>query len=288
MLAAVKDALAKLLNFLTDDFGFSGDDMHLYFSGGRGYHCHVRHDAVLSLDSQQRGEIIDYITGRGLDLRAILREEFDYGGERATLDSQRRPGKKLAIDMAQGGWTRRILAGMVDFYERLATLERVEALRELRAIEGVGPKTARQIYDSVTDGRLKARLDRIRAGNVDQAPAFRRIAPHLAKTLALSLHGEADEPVTTDIKRLIRLPGSLHGKTGLAVTAVSFEGLHEFLPLRDAVVFPDDETTVEVTAPVTLTMMEHTFSLKKGSAVVPEYLAVFLVARGLAVPTSSA
>ncbi|MCA1813180.1 MAG: hypothetical protein LC624_04420 [Halobacteriales archaeon] len=35
-----------------------------------------------------------------------------------------------------------------------------------------------------------------------------------------SMTGETDEPVTSDVKRLIRLPGSVHGKTGLRVVPV--------------------------------------------------------------------
>ena len=33
--------------------------------------------------------------------------------------------------------------------------------------------------------------------------------------------GETDEPVTADVKRLIRLPGSLHGKSGLKVVTLT-------------------------------------------------------------------
>jgi len=40
MLAKCKDALLCLLDFLENDFGF--DDLTVVFSGGRGYHVHVR------------------------------------------------------------------------------------------------------------------------------------------------------------------------------------------------------------------------------------------------------
>jgi DNA primase small subunit len=42
MLANVKYETLKLLDFLTDDFGFSEDLIDVVFSGGRGYHIHVR------------------------------------------------------------------------------------------------------------------------------------------------------------------------------------------------------------------------------------------------------
>jgi len=42
MLAAVKKETQKLLGFLTADFGFAEDKMSAAFSGGRGYHIHIR------------------------------------------------------------------------------------------------------------------------------------------------------------------------------------------------------------------------------------------------------
>lgn len=56
--------------------------------------------------------------------------------------------------------------------------------------------------------------------------------------IALEVQGETDAPVTTDIHRLIRLPGSLHGGTGLIVRPLTRATLPEFEPLRDALV-PD-------------------------------------------------
>lgn len=46
---------------------------------------------------------------------------------------------------------------------------------------------------------------------------------------------EIDEPVTTDVHRLIRFPMSLHGKSGLMVLPVPLDGLEEFDPLVSAV-----------------------------------------------------
>ncbi|MFB6149644.1 MAG: DNA primase small subunit domain-containing protein, partial [Halobacteriales archaeon] len=46
MLAACKDALLRLLDFLRADFGFDDSQLAVVFSGGRGYHVHVRADAV--------------------------------------------------------------------------------------------------------------------------------------------------------------------------------------------------------------------------------------------------
>jgi len=52
MLAECKQALLRLLDFLEDDFSF--DDLTVVFSGGRGYHVHVRDESVRELDSEAR------------------------------------------------------------------------------------------------------------------------------------------------------------------------------------------------------------------------------------------
>ncbi|MCI4323828.1 MAG: hypothetical protein L3K03_07425, partial [Thermoplasmata archaeon] len=54
------------------------------------------------------------------------------------------------------------------------------------------------------------------------------------KQATIEVQGEADAPVTTDIHRLIRLPGSRHGGTGLRVVPLTREQLDSFDPLRDA------------------------------------------------------
>lgn len=276
-LSEVKKEMYKLLSFLHDDFGFGKHETRVYFSGGRGYHCHISHRAVLSLGSQERREIIDYIMGRGLDISAIVRER-SIPREDAAVYGHKFTHKTIEIDPASGGWSRRILDGLVAFYEQIRSMEQEEALQELLRIEGIGKKTAKELYDGITDERM----ERIKKGKLDQATGFKRIAIPLIKNLAVSLTGEADEPVTTDIKRLIRLPGSLHGKTGFRVTPVDVDGLEHFDPLRDAIVFGDEPVHVTVEKPVDITMNEHTFKLQRGDATVPEYLAVFLVARRMA------
>ena len=51
---------------LENDFGFSLDELHVFFSGHRGYHVHVEEESVRSLDAMARKEIVDYVTGLGL------------------------------------------------------------------------------------------------------------------------------------------------------------------------------------------------------------------------------
>jgi DNA primase small subunit len=94
--------------------------------------------------------------------------------------------------------------------------------------------------------------------------------------------GETDEPVTADVRRLIRCPGSLHGGSGLRVTPLSISALEEFDPLEDAVVFGDEPVFLEISKPFNTQMKGQSFCLKEGTEELPLYLAVFLMARGVA------
>lgn len=272
MLYRVKQELTKLVSFLTEDFGFTDEELRLYFSGGRGYHCHVVHPEVLTLGSQERREIVDYITGRGLDLDAVLQER--------TISRQGRM-TQTALQIAPPstpGWKGKISRDIVDFFQELQDTEHDQAMDLLTSFKGIGEKTARGIIDDITEERIQ----RIRRGKIDQSTYIKKIMPQLVKRCAVELRGEPDEPVTGDVKRLIRQPGSLHGKTGLRVTPVSLNNIEGFDPLRDAVVFGDQPITLDLQHSIQITMMEQAFSLEQGPVDVPEFLAVLLVGRGLA------
>lgn len=70
-LEAAKEETVKLINFLMDDFGFSRNELQINFTGHRGYHVHVVSDAVTLLGREERKEIVDYITGTGIDFSLL-------------------------------------------------------------------------------------------------------------------------------------------------------------------------------------------------------------------------
>ena len=92
-----------------------------------------------------------------------------------------------------------------------------------------------------------------------------------------------DEPVTADIKRLIRLPGSLHGKSSLLVRPLTVASLKEFEPLRDAVVFGDSPITIHAVRDSSIRLKGERYEVHGGEIVtVPEHVALYLLARGAA------
>jgi DNA primase small subunit len=85
------------------------------------------------------------------------------------------------------------------------------------------------------------------------------------------------------VKRLIRLPGSVHGKSGLRVTPLTREALTDFDPLRDAVPkeYSSDAVKITMRRDSEITILGERMQLK-GETEVPEYAAVFLVGRKMA------
>ena len=102
--------------------------------------------------------------------------------------------------------------------------------------------------------------------------------------IAPAIGGETDEPVTADIKRLIRLPTSLHGKTGFQVVPMKRDELDEFDPFVQAVpeAFGSNEIPIRCSEPVEVSLKGIDYSLDEGTNSVPEHVAVHLICRRLA------
>ena len=86
------------------------------------------------------------------------------------------------------------------------------------------------------------------------------------------------------------MPSSLHGRTGLAVVELTRDGIDGFRPLRDAVplAWTDEPVRVRLANRINLEIRGEAFNVAPGVNEVPQYLAVFLTARGLATVVTEA
>ncbi|WP_225334038.1 DNA primase small subunit PriS [Halomicrobium urmianum] len=273
MLAACKDALLRLLDFLENDFGF--EDLTVVFSGGRGYHVHVRDDGIQHLERDARREVVDYVRGIGLEFDQLIDEEAVAG-----TAGRSSPAQKRTLS-TEGGWSGRAHRHVLSFVDDLLELDEDDALEELQSYEGIGEGKATAALTAARNN-----YDQLAAGNIDVHPAFYEIAKILMAEVVAEDNAPIDEPVTTDTNRLIRLPGSLHGGSGLAVRRIDRDAIDEFDPLVDAVpeTFRNHEIAVEVSedgaGPVELG--DDSFTVEPGNTTLPEHVGVFLMARGRA------
>jgi DNA primase small subunit len=268
MLDAGKEALFDLLDFVEADFGF--EDVEVVFSGGRGYHLHVRDPGVQGLGREERREVVDYVRGLGVTFDGLVRRETVEGMGRKT------PADKRTLP-TEGGWAARVHRHLLELVEELLAVEEDEALSRLREFDGIGEGKARAALKAARENR-----EAIADGNVDVHPAFYSVARGVFERVREADGAPIDEPVTTDINRLIRLPGSLHGGTGLRVCRIDRDALEGFDPLVDAVAgtFVDERIMVDVTEPFSVSLGGEKFNLVGGVQSVPEHLGVFAMARG--------
>ena len=262
MLERVKEEVKRLIDeFLLGDLGFTEDDLKIVFSGGRGYHVHIREIAVRGWGSQERRELIDYVCGIGIDPGVLLSGS---------------PG-------GTPGWRERYISTISEYLLWLKGLGQEEGGKHLMELPGIDRKKAYRFV-----GAIDAHLEGLGKGDFAPLladPVFSGLLGQEGGKFQELLRGRAalaDEPVTTDTRRLIRLPTSLHGGSGLRVTPVPLGDLETFDPLQDAVVFSDRRVKVETGANIAMEILGNRYQVAKGMSAVPEALAVFLCARGLA------
>ena len=264
MLANVKTETLKLLDFLTDDFGFSEDLIDVVFSGGRGYHIHVRDQRVRTLGSAERREIVDYVSGSGLAMKP------------ASIT----PAISEIPRAGVGGWARKINRWIVGYLRELKDPE--TAVNKLQELDGIGAVKARDLVDGgLLDSVSDANIERIRKGEIKFLTGVQRsFWNRLILKAMQEIGASVDEPVTGDIKRLIRLPTSLHGGSSMRVVPLTLETIKVFDPLKDAVVFSDKKISVAAESPASCDLLGNHFEIEEGVNTVAGYAGIYLMCRG--------
>ena len=284
MLLQIRSEMINLVDsFLLGDLGFSEDQVHITFSGGRGYHAHVRTPDVMGLGTHERRELVDYITGTGLNIdwvfpynRVATSKVVTGTGVRTNVAKDR-----LIPPADAGGWKLRMRNGLMDVVNDFCDTDVKAIKREYPSIKGSGNATVLKAQEELNKSRgilfQKNTMAMLSKSTQDM------LVKIMKEDVAYRLSGEVDEPVTADIKRLIRLPGSVHGKSGLRVTPITRSQLTDFDPLQMAVPdeYSDDPVKVTMRRPATLEMKGESFTLD-GETEVPEFAAVFLIGRKMA------
>ena len=253
----------KLLDMLMNDFGFSENEIHTYFSGHRGYHIHVENEAVRSLDTMARKEIVDYVSGIGLELFSKARKERSKAKGKASAH---------AFSLGDYGWKRRLKNGMRKFI--------VDASKEDLVNVGIMKRSSDAIFKN-KEAVLKRCLEENRWSSVKGVgvETWTRLAEHVKDLESAKI----DTVVTTDIHRLIRANGTLHGKTGLLKVEFPVKDLDDFDPFKEAVAFKEGTAKVLVSDAPEFRLGGETFGpYKKQQVLLPTAAAVLLICKGRA------
>jgi DNA primase small subunit len=252
---SARDETAKLLDMLQNDFGFAQDELHVFFSGHRGYHVHIENDVVRSLDAMARKEIVDYVTGLGISI--LDKEVKEKRGKRATA-------KKFSLH--NFGWNRRLKLGMQEFLQK-ATKEDIKAI-------GLSNKALLENKELIIKRAInEGRWEGIKGVSIQ---TWLKFAEHIREIQSSKI----DTVVTTDIHRLIRMNGTLHGKTGLKKIEFPAKNLQDFDPFTGAVAFKKGKVKVCVSDAPEFRLSGETLGPYKNQTVeLPVAAAVMLICK---------
>jgi DNA primase small subunit len=253
---SAREETAKLLDMLENDFGFSEHEFQVFFSGHRGYHVHIENESIRSLDALARKEIVDYVTGLGisaLDMEAPREKR-----------GKRSAAKKF--NLHNFGWNRRLKLGMQQFLSKATK----EDLREI----GLKNKALLENRDTIVNRAIKeGRWESINGVSVQ---TWLKLAEYVKNQQSSKI----DTVVTTDIHRLIRMNGTLHGKTGLKKIGFSAKDLQAFDPFTGAVAFKKGTAKVLVFDAPEFRLSGETLGPYKNQTVeLPTAAAVMLICK---------
>jgi len=256
-LASAKLETIKLLDMLTRDFGFHEKEIRTFFSGQRGYHIHIESETVKTLDSITRKEIVDYVSGLGLETALHGLDGNDL--------------RNLGVN--DSGWRGRIAKGMDNFilnagpddYKNIG-LERPSATSIMKAITNNKDAILKSLSGSQPWRAIKG----------IGPETWKRIIEHSAKQQTANV----DTVVTTDIHRLIRLTDALHGKTGLKKVEFPAAAIDSFDPFKSAIAFKAGTTTLFVSNAPEFRLGDETFGPYQNQKVdLPAAAAVLLICK---------
>lgn len=254
---SAREEVIKLIDMLEKDFGFAEHELRVFFSGHRGYHLHVEGESVRSLDAMARKEIVDYVTGLGLSL--LNKEEREEKVKRK---------RKLAnkFNLHNFGWNRRLKIGMSNFIEHASKEDLQEA--------GLRNKALLEKKDTIIKRVINENRWDFLKGVSDQT--WLKLAEHVREEEAAKI----DTVVTTDIHRLIRMNGTLHGKTGLKKVEFPAKNILDFDPFAEGVAFKKGKVKVLVSDAPEFRMSGEALGPYKNQTVdLPVAAAVMLICK---------
>jgi len=255
-LDSAKTETVKLLDFLMRDFGFSDKEIRVFFSGHRGYHIHVENEAARSLNSMARKEIVDYVTGLGLDITYFGLSDRKILQGPSTKDQ---------------GWRGRIARSAYDFVRNANEDD----------YKNAGLQTNVELLIRNKKALLKS-LDGVGTWSTVKGVAFgtwKRLVEHSIG----SISAKVDTAVTTDVHRLIRLADTLHGKTGLKKVEFALSAVSTFDPFKSAIAFKAGTAKVIVSDAPKFRLDNEIFGPYKCKKIeLPTAAALLLVCKGRA------
>ena len=216
-LAIAKNEIIKLIyDFLIPDFNININKMKITFSGHRGYHLKIEDEQIRTLSSDERREIIDFVTGENMSFEI--------------LGLQEKGGNIFGFSRETIGWPQKIV-GQIENILSKSNVEIEAILSDKRKFN-----LSQDLMENFIN--FKENFHNIIKNNHNNnwtlvgftLNAWNKFLKRIVAEIGI----EVDIPVSIDIHRLIRYPGSLHGKTGFKVQELLPDEIDIFNPLEES------------------------------------------------------
>ncbi len=263
----VRENMVRLVeDFLLADFGLSRNELQIGFSGSRGFHVRAYKKEMEPLGRDERREIVDYIEGSGLTVDQMLVQEPIAG--HPNMYKLRGPTPNM------GGYGGKFAKKVVAMVKDSATAGTISPKLKKK-------ENAERFIAGVNEGRwsdvpITHALD-----------VFKQLFESMKLSVSNSV--ETDVNVTFDTTKILRMPDTIHGGSGiLAKTIPLGVDFSSYEPMHQALAFSMDkaESVKALQAIPVISLGNRTFdAIEKDKTVeLPTAYAVYLVCKKVAVP----
>lgn len=254
-------------DFLVEDFGISLKDIRIEFSGRKGLHITVLNDEYNHLSRGERRQIVDYIEGSKVDRSVLFPERKGY----------------VVCEPNAKGWrkyARRTVETLLEETEG-KTLEEVTEIVATWGFPKVRSKkiSALLMQPKVRQAVLEGRLSVLTGKGERTLDDLIKMA---IKRHNLGLGGTIDRKVTFDMHRILRIPNSLHPKSGLPCLTIDYEDLSSPTRIFEKIkkLVGENEVSVILTEETTV-MLDEICNFQAGKHSLPKYIAIALLSQSV-------
>jgi len=255
---ATKKQTIKLIDSLENDFNFT-EGISVNFSGSKGFHIHLRDEKLQGMNPAARIELLDFLTAKEIDLESL---GFVYSSKKMSCHEEENAF----------GWSKKILSSLRKLIEE-------ENTEKLSAFGGTRNSTMKKFLE-----KKELILKGIQNGFLfPMGSNSKKFWESLLTNLMEEQKLFIDRQTSMDIKKIIRVPDTIHGSTGLTAMQFNREELKEFKPLDKSIIFSSNPLNVFVIKAPKFCLGKESFGpFNSEETELPEFAAIYLMARNSA------
>lgn len=252
-------------DFLVEDFGIPLEAIRIEFSGRKGLHITVLSEKHCNLSREARRQLVDYIEGSKVDRSVLFPEKKGYVVCNPNAKGWRKYARRTVealLNETEGKSLEEVTEVVVAWGFPKVRTKKISALL-------MQPK----IRQAVLEGRLSVLTSK-------GERTLNDLIKMAIKRHNLGLGGTIDRKVTFDANRILRIPNTLHPKSGLPCVTIDYDDLSNPTAIIDKIrnLVGEDEVCVKL-AKETTVEVDSTLTLGVGEHILPRYVAVALLSQ---------